>query len=54
MASEVNMNEQDAFLHPQGSQKNLKWPRNSDRCLVPMQSILCTISVPVSTSGCMC
>ena len=53
MVSEVNMNEQDVmveFLHPHGSQKNFKWPRNPDGSLVPMQSILCTISVPVTTT----
>ena len=55
MVSEVNMDEQDLmvkFLHPHGPQKNFKWPRNPDRCLDSAQSILCTISTPVTTTGC--
>ena len=57
MVSEVNMDEQDVmveFLHPHGSQKNFKWPRNFDICLVPAQSILCTVSVPVTTTEHIC
>ena len=37
MVSEVNIDEQDVmveFLHPHRPQKNFKWPRNPDRCLV--------------------
>ena len=41
------------FLHPHGPQKIFKWPRNPNRCLVPVQSILCTISGPVTTTGCL-
>ena len=43
MVSKVNMDKQDAMveiLHPHRPQKNFKWPRNSDRCLVTVQSIL--------------
>ena len=57
MVSEVNMDEQDVmveFLHQHGPQKNFKWLQNPDRCLVPAQSILCTISMPVTTTGCIC
>ena len=41
------------FLHPHGPQNNFKWPRNPNRCLLPVQSTLCTVSVPVTTAGCM-
>ena len=53
MVSEVNMDKQDVmieFLHPHGPQKNFKWPRNPDRCLVPVQSIICAITMPVATT----
>ena len=40
------------FLHTHGPQKNFKWPRNPEICLVPAQNILCTISTPVKTTGC--
>ena len=32
-------------------EKNFKWPRNPEGCLVPVQSILCAISVPVATTA---
>ena len=57
MVSEVNMDEQDVMvevLHPHGPQKTFKWPRNPDRCHVPAKSILCTISMPVTSAECIC
>ena len=39
------------FLHPHGPQKNFKLPKNPDRYLVLVQSILYIISVPVTTTG---
>ena len=39
------------FLHPHGSQKNFKLPKNPDKYLVLVQSILYIISVPVTTTG---
>ena len=56
MVSEVNMDKQDMiveFLHPHGPQKYFKCPINPDRCLVPVQSVLYTILVPVTTNWCM-
>ena len=41
------------FLHPHGPQKYFKCPINPDRCLVPVQSVLYTILVPVTTNWCM-
>ena len=39
------------FMQPHGPQKNFKWPRKQHRCLVPIQSVLCTVSPPATTTG---
>ena len=53
---EINMDKQGVmveFLYPHGQQKNFKWPRNPGRRLVLVQYMLSTISVPVTTTGCL-
>ena len=55
MVSEENVDKQVMieFLHPHGQKKIFKWHINPERCLVTVQSILCIISVPVTTTGSM-
>ena len=53
MVNEINIEEKDVmveFMQPHGPQKNFKWPRKQDRCLVPIQSVLFTVSPPVTTT----
>lgn len=39
------------FMHPHGPRKNFIWPRTEDTCFIPLERILCRISVPLMETG---
>jgi len=50
----IYMDEDDIyikFMHPNGPARSFLWPASDDTCLVPACHILCTIEVPVTTTG---
>ena len=40
------------FMHPHGPTRSFTFPHRVDKCLIPLEHILCVIKMPSTETGC--